>query len=142
MARGEEGGIQAAKELGESIRYHLTPVQPCHLWTYIFFSKSTVLNALSTAGSKYREARERFDDFLVGFNQSSERFVMTDLGGDDGTTTAKVKGTSYCLSVFIISLIRHYLSAHLEFQARSHETYKVVFGGMCLGDYMRHNFPD
>ena len=92
IARGKDGGLHAAKQLGESIRYHLTATQPCHLWTYVFFSKTTLLNLLARTGPRNREARERLDDFLMGFNQSSDRFMMADVGSDDGATAAKVKG--------------------------------------------------
>ncbi|KAL5527173.1 hypothetical protein ACEPAG_5964 [Sanghuangporus baumii] len=109
LSKGHKGGRLAAKLLSESIHYHLSSDQPCHIWTYVFFNRRRVYDALGKAGGLNREARGRFDEFLSGFNQSSEKFVMTDVGNDDEAVVAKVK-------------------AHLELHTRSEETHRVVFG--------------
>ncbi|EJD00943.1 uncharacterized protein FOMMEDRAFT_141705 [Fomitiporia mediterranea MF3/22] len=72
---------------------------------------------LAKAGRPYKEAYDRFEEFLLGFNQSCERFVMTDVGNDDEVTVAKLK-------------------AHLDFYSRSQEIYRVVFGGCHNGAYV------
>lgn len=128
MAKGQEGGRLASKLLGESVHFHLTSTQPCHLWTYVYFNKKGLLNALSKAGGVYKEARDRFEEFLLGFNQACERFVMVDVGNDDDAAVAKMKGIlAHALRIRLDAHVN--LSVHLDFHARSQETYKVVFGG-------------
>ena len=39
FTKGKEGGRLAARQLAESIRFHLTSDQPCHLWTYVYFNR-------------------------------------------------------------------------------------------------------
>ncbi|KAI5116546.1 hypothetical protein M0805_004328 [Coniferiporia weirii] len=119
MSKGQDGGRLAAKQLSESVHFHLTSVQPCRLWTYVFFNKRGLLDALAAAGGEYAEARERFGEFMSGFNQSSERFVMADIGSGEGATDSKIK-------------------AHLDFHARSQDTYKIVFGGCHDNSYLHH----
>ncbi|THH05018.1 hypothetical protein EW145_g5107 [Phellinidium pouzarii] len=119
MAKGQDGGRLAAKQLGESVRFHLTSAQSCHLWTYIFFNKQALLDMFAAVGGEYIEARDRFEEFVSGFNQSSEWFVMADIGNGEGAADAKIK-------------------AHLDFHARSQDTYKIVFGGCHDNSYMHH----
>ncbi|KAH8113331.1 hypothetical protein DFH11DRAFT_1510555 [Phellopilus nigrolimitatus] len=117
IAKGQEGGRLAAKQLSESVHFHLTAAQPCHLWTYIFFDKLAFLNSLVWGGEDCRDARDRLEEFMSGFNQSCERFVMADIGNDKEAAGAKIR-------------------ASLDFHARSHETYKVVFGGCHNNGYV------
>ncbi|KAL5488265.1 hypothetical protein ACEPAI_6373 [Sanghuangporus weigelae] len=117
LSEGHEGGRLAAKLLSESIHYHLSSDQPCHIWTYVFFNRRRVYDTLGKVGGPNREARDRFDEFLSGFNQSSEKFVMTDVGNDDEAVVAKVK-------------------AHLELHTRSEETHRVVFGACHNNAYL------
>ena len=94
MSKGHEGGRLAAKLLSESVHFHLTSDQPCYIWTYVFFNKRRVFDVLGKVGGPNREARDRFDEFVLGFNQSSERSIMTDVGNDDEVVVAKVKGVT------------------------------------------------
>lgn len=95
LAKAKEGGRLAAKQLAESIHYHLGSDQPCHLWTYVYFNRRRLLEAISSV----RGARDMLDEFVAGFNQSNERFVMADLGGEDGVVTSKVRGELVCIHV-------------------------------------------
>lgn len=93
IAQGQEGGRLAAKQLSESVHFHLqASANPCHLWTYVFFNKRGLMDTFARAGATFREAREHFDDFIQGFNQSSERFVMVDVGTGKEAADAKIKG--------------------------------------------------
>jgi len=37
-------------------------------------------------------AKAKFDDFIIGFNQAAERFLMVDVGSAKEAADAKIKG--------------------------------------------------
>jgi hypothetical protein len=41
-------------------------------------------------------AKMKFDDFIVGFNQAAERFLMVDVGSAKEAADAKIKGKFPC----------------------------------------------
>ena len=64
---------------------------PIQLWAYVFYNKRGLLDTFSRAGGELREARDAFEEFAIGFNQSSERFLMVDVGSGKEAADAKIK---------------------------------------------------
>jgi len=117
ILKKQEGGRLAAQQLSESIHYHNPSAQPCHLWTFIFFNKRGLMETFARAGGEFRGVREALDEFVLAFNQSSERFMMVDVGSGKEAADAKIK-------------------ALLEDHARSPDTFKIIFGGCHDNGYM------
>ncbi len=92
ILKKQEGGRLAAQQLSESIHYHNPSAQPCHLWTFIFFNKRGLMETFARAGGEFRGVREALDEFVLAFNQSSERFMMVDVGSGKEAADAKIKG--------------------------------------------------
>ncbi|KAG6832931.1 hypothetical protein H0H92_004815 [Tricholoma furcatifolium] len=111
IAQGRTGGHAAAQKLTDSILHHLSSnfgANQYQLWVYIFFNKRGLVDAFGRAGNLI--AKTRFDDFMMGFNQAAERFVMVDVGDGKEAADAKIK-------------------ARLEDELRLPQTFKIVFGG-------------
>jgi hypothetical protein len=93
ITQGQEGGLEAARLLTESVRSRLAPDlghQKFHLWVYLFYNKRGLLETFTRVGLS--AARQKFDDFIIGFNQAAERFLMVDVGGSKEAADAKIKG--------------------------------------------------
>jgi len=111
ITQGQEGGLEAARLLTESVRSRLAPDlghQKFHLWVYLFYNKRGLLETFTRVGLS--AARQKFDDFIIGFNQAAERFLMVDVGGSKEAADAKIK-------------------VYLEDNIRLPHTYKIIFGG-------------
>ncbi|KAL1739153.1 hypothetical protein HDZ31DRAFT_69233 [Schizophyllum fasciatum] len=92
IARGQEGGHAAAQRLLESITSHLEDtVGPgaYQVWVYIFFNKRGLTETFGRAGLPTVKAK--FDEFVLGFNQSAERFMMLDVGKTKEAADAKIR---------------------------------------------------
>lgn len=72
-------------------------VNPYQLWVYIFFNKRGLGEALGRSG--HVTSRLKLDDFVVGFNQAAERYLMVDVGGAKEAADAKIKGWYYSISI-------------------------------------------
>jgi hypothetical protein len=111
IAQGQEGGHAAAKMLAESVRqdfstkYH---VEQFNLWVHVFYNKRGLVDAIGRAG--FWNAKQKFEDFALGFNQAAERFVMVDVGNGKEAADAKLK-------------------VLLEDNIRLPQTCKILFGG-------------
>lgn len=92
MSKGIEGGQLAAKQLSESIQYHLTPEYPFPLWVYIFYDKACLSKPLSKTGKSTTKSRSKLEEFVAGFNRFSERFVMIDVVSEENAVRSKVEG--------------------------------------------------
>ncbi|KAG9317601.1 hypothetical protein JVU11DRAFT_1810 [Chiua virens] len=111
IALGQEGGLEAARLLTEKVRYYLAPDlghEKFHFWVYLFYNKRGLLETFARVGLS--AAKQRFEDFILGFNQAAERFLMVDVGGSKEAADAKIK-------------------VHLEDNIRLPQTYKIIFGG-------------
>ena len=65
------------------------------LSVFVFLHKKGLMEALGRAG--YSTEKSKFDEFLAGFNQAGQRFVMVDVGAGKENADSKLKGTSWCL---------------------------------------------
>lgn len=78
----------------ESVRHHFLASdlrhEKFHLWVYLFYNKRGLLETFTRVGLS--PARLKFDDFVIGFNQAAERFLMVDVGGGKEAADAKIKG--------------------------------------------------
>ena len=114
LAKGQEGGLAAAKMLAESVRQDFSSryqLDQFHLWVYVFYNKRGLVDAIGRAG--LTAAKQKFDDFVFGFNQAAERFVMVDVGSGKEAADAKIK-------------------VILEDNIRLPQTSKILFGGQLL----------
>ncbi|GLB33667.1 putative zinc finger protein [Lyophyllum shimeji] len=111
IAQGKTGGHTAAQKLSDSILQHLSSTYGANqyqLWVYVFLNKRGLVDTFGRVGNNM--AKQKFEDFMTGFNQAAERFLMVDVGDAKEAADAKIK-------------------AHLEDQIRLPQTYKIVFGG-------------
>ncbi|KXN86379.1 hypothetical protein AN958_10241, partial [Leucoagaricus sp. SymC.cos] len=111
IALGQNGGHKAASRLSESIKDHIRSLDENHqfqLSVYIFFNKRGLTDTFNRCN--YHSARIRLEDFVTGFNQASEKFIMVDVGNGKEAADSKIK-------------------AFLEDEIRLPQTYKVLFGG-------------
>lgn len=92
LEKGHDGGRDAAKMLADALRDYLQG-HPAEVLVYVFYNRSGLLTALSTAGMP--EARAGFDSFVTGFNQASKRFLMVDVGHGKEVADAKVRGMEH-----------------------------------------------
>jgi len=92
-ALGQNGGHKAASKLSESIKDYIGSLNEndFQLSVYIFFNKRGLLETFHRCG--YHSARNRLEDFVVGFNQASERFIMVDVGNGKEAADSKIKGS-------------------------------------------------
>lgn len=79
-------------------------------------------------------AKAKFDDFVLGFNQAAERFIMLDVGGAKEAADTKIKGkqgaTMACGKSRLSSIsFLTYLIAFLEDEIRLPQTEKIIFAG-------------
>lgn len=93
ITQGQEGGLEAARLLTERVRHYLASDidhEKFHLWVYLFYNKRGLLDTFVRVGLP--AAKLKFDDFILGFNQAGERFLMVDVGGSKEAADAKIKG--------------------------------------------------
>jgi hypothetical protein len=96
------------------------------LWVYVFFNKRGLLETFGKAGLQLPKAR--LDDFVMGFNQAAERFLMIDVGNGKEAADAKIKGRPYPRHDLLYPLTISTL-VHLDDNIRLPQTLKVLFGG-------------
>jgi hypothetical protein len=93
IADGQAGGHLAAKRLSDAIGQYLSSncaINQFQLWVYVFFNKRGLLETFGRAGLPI--AKAKLDDFVLGFNQAAERFLMIDVGSGKEAADAKIKG--------------------------------------------------
>ncbi|KAG8218786.1 hypothetical protein J3R82DRAFT_4461 [Butyriboletus roseoflavus] len=111
ITQGQEGGLEAARLLTVRVRHYLASDlehEKFHLWVYLFYNKRGLLETFARVGLS--AAKQKFDDFIIGFNQAAERFLILDVGGSKEAADAKIK-------------------VHLEDNIRLPQTNKIIFGG-------------
>ncbi|CAL1701466.1 unnamed protein product [Somion occarium] len=110
VAKGQAGGQTAAAKLTESIRQYL-PSDHYQLSVWVFLNKGGLLETLRKCGKE--DARRNLEDFIKGFNQAADRFLMVDVGSGKEAVDAKIKD-----------------------EAKALQTIKVVFGGCHDNGYL------
>ncbi|KAJ7780175.1 hypothetical protein DFH07DRAFT_794069 [Mycena maculata] len=111
IGQGQKGGHAAAQLLSDSTMHCLTTnhgPRTLQLWVYVFFNKRGLIETFRRAG--FIPLISKFEDFVMGFNQATERFLMVDVGNTKEAADAKLK-------------------VYLEDEIRLPETFKIVFGG-------------
>jgi hypothetical protein len=93
IAEGKEGGQRAASNLSDGIIQSLPGRNNHHLWVYVFLNKKGLSDTLGRVSKL--TAKQRLDDFIIGFNHASERFVMADVGYAKEGADAKIRGTHF-----------------------------------------------
>ena len=59
------------------------------LWAHVFLNWRGLADALGRAG--LLGAKHKLEDFMIGFNQATERFTMVDVGSAKEAADAKIK---------------------------------------------------
>ncbi|KAG6880451.1 hypothetical protein C0992_000053 [Termitomyces sp. T32_za158] len=93
IAQGRVGGHAAAQKLSDHILQYLTSnfgANQYQLWVYVFLNKRGLVDTFWRIGNN--TVKSRFDDFVTGFNQAAERFLMVDVGDAKEAADAKIKG--------------------------------------------------
>ncbi|KAH0840069.1 hypothetical protein J3R83DRAFT_1036 [Lanmaoa asiatica] len=111
ITKGQEGGLEAARLLTERIRHHIAfdlAHEKFHLWVYLFYNKRGLLETFARVALS--AAKQKLDDFIIGFNQAAERFLIVDVGGSKEAADAKIK-------------------VHLQDNIRLPQTHRIIFGG-------------
>ncbi|KAJ7699935.1 hypothetical protein B0H17DRAFT_270131 [Mycena rosella] len=111
ISQGQQGGHLAASLLSDFIIQYLSSnygARPYQLWVYLFFNKRGLTDTLGRVGLS--SASKMFEDFVVGFNQATERFTMVDVGSTKEAADAKLK-------------------VHLNDDIQLPQTFKIIFGG-------------
>ena len=89
IAEGKQGGYSAASRLTTGIKSYLGP-QQFKLLVYVFHNKRGLTATLKHHG--YDGAADKFEDFITGFNEAAERFVMVDAGELEEGIDQKLRG--------------------------------------------------
>jgi hypothetical protein len=100
ISQGLSGGHSAAQRLSDAITHHLTlTVGTNHyqLWVYIFLNKRGLMDTFGRVG--LLSAKTKFEEFILGFNQAAERFLLVDVGGAKEAADAKIKGKRHLVLV-------------------------------------------
>ncbi|KAK7696426.1 hypothetical protein QCA50_001083 [Cerrena zonata] len=140
LNRGNEGGQQAAQTLAERIRTHLREQDsiyeaPFELFIYSFLNKKGLADSLTKA--RYISHRPLMDEFLVGFNQAGDRFLMVDVGSGKENADAKIRAfladyarSPYTLKMFLgLSHDNGYVPALNELISNGHREKLVLLPG-------------
>ncbi|KAL1708534.1 hypothetical protein EV121DRAFT_254242 [Schizophyllum commune] len=91
ILEGQAGGHRAAQRLQASIVRHLNVTlgdAAYQIWVHIFFNKRGLADTLSRMGIV---GAKELDEFVLGFNQSTERFTMLDVGNTKEAADAKLR---------------------------------------------------
>ncbi|KAG1820324.1 uncharacterized protein BJ212DRAFT_1478452 [Suillus subaureus] len=94
LRQGHEGGRQAAQQLTRAVADYLTN-EDVHVlgrlsfWVTIYFNKAILASVLE----RHKLCSpEQLDAFIMGFSQSSPRFVLVDVGYGKDATFTKITG--------------------------------------------------
>ena len=96
IKRGKIGGQEAAQTLSEAIQKYVTTnygVNPYQLSVHLFLNKQGLTDALGRTVTSV--VKSKFEDFLMGFNQAAERFLVVDVGSDKEAADTKIKSKGY-----------------------------------------------
>lgn len=104
IALGNKGGRQAACKLSDVIHENLSSLGQFQLCVYVFCN----LGGLAVTLWRYHRLEpKQVRDFVCGFNEASERFIMVDVGNCKEAADAKLKGQ--CIVLTITCHFSHYL---------------------------------
>ncbi|KAJ7781390.1 hypothetical protein B0H16DRAFT_1710599 [Mycena metata] len=118
ITQGQQGGHLAARSLSDGILNFLSTnygTKPDELWVYLFYNKRGLTDTFNRVG--LCSLNKTFEDFVVGFNQAAERFIMVDAGTTKEAADVKLK-------------------VHLVDDIQLPQTFKIVFGGCHDGGYI------
>ena len=126
IAKGIPGGRDAGLQLEKGVTEYLHTQEGHQLWAYVFLDKHGVTKALRY--SPKPEAAGTLSDFMVGFSQASQRFMVVDVGGEKEAADAKITG-SVTLHFKESEYILTTLVALIEAEICLPQTVKIVFAG-------------
>jgi len=129
IKRGKTGGQEAAQTLSENIQKYITTtygVNTYQLSVHLFLNKQGLTDALGRTVNSV--VKSKFEDFLMGFNQAAERFLVVDVGNAKEAADAKIKSKFHSF-ILILPFSQPLLSAHLQDAVQLPQAYKIIFGG-------------
>jgi hypothetical protein len=129
ITRGRAGGQEAALMLSNHVKDHINclgEIQQPKIFVNIFFNKYGLSSTLQREFPASNAARELVN-FMHGFSQASERFLMADVGSGKEAADAKMRGKALGKP----SIVQLFISivAILEDEIALPQTYKIIFGG-------------
>ncbi|KAJ2915269.1 hypothetical protein MD484_g5150, partial [Candolleomyces efflorescens] len=137
IAKGIPGGHEAGMKLEAGVMKHIHRhgVQEGYqyqLWAYIFLDKHGVTKALRYSPTGKPEAAGALSEFMVGFCQANERFMVIDVGGEKEAADAKITGSfpPHYEGLALIAFV-----ALMEAELWLPETEKIIFAGTHDGGY-------
>jgi hypothetical protein len=101
VCQGRAGGSQAAQLLTKGITDYISDTEHiktdssssisgrAQIWVSIYCNKSGLQETLT---SRQICSAEQFESFIMGFNQASPLFLLTDVGSGKEAADAKIKG--------------------------------------------------
>lgn len=103
------------------------------LWVYVFLNRKGLSDTFVRV-SRYsaKLSRQKLDDFIVGFNQAAETFIMVDVGNAKEAADAKIKGALSTTQTSHPFSVSDDLAAVLEVELRSPQTESIIFGGTLI----------
>ncbi|KAF9534146.1 hypothetical protein CPB83DRAFT_803828 [Crepidotus variabilis] len=140
VAQGQAGGHIAAQKLSDSIISHLTTnygSNPYQLRVYIFLNKRGLSETLARVG--LMPGRHKFEDFIAGFNQAAERFIMLDVGSAKEAADAKIKG---CHDNGYATTLRSQITAGFKQKLILLRSYSDMAAGIDELDLPSFSIPD
>lgn len=95
LRQGHEGGRRAAQQITKVVAEYLTS-ENIHIlghlsfWISIYYNR---LNLISTLERHKLCTPEQFEAFVMGFSQTSPRFLLVDVGYGKDATFSKIAGS-------------------------------------------------
>ncbi|KAJ2915274.1 hypothetical protein MD484_g5151, partial [Candolleomyces efflorescens] len=113
ISKGIVGGREAGLQLATGIRRNLRLREGRQLWVYVFLNRRRLDEALGSSDAKPQAqlALRTLSDFMVGFSQANQRFMIVDVGAESGAAYAKI-------------------TALVEAETRLSQTEKIVLAGV------------
>lgn len=134
--------------LSDSILQYLAlnyGAHPYQLWVYVFFNKRGLTEAFGRFGNTMVKAK--FEDFYMGFNQASEKFLMVDVGSGKEAADAKIKGRNpppFTPAVYPIEHVhvQHTLKTTFAYPRHTKLSSAVSVHSFCLTFYIKFTLND
>lgn len=131
LTQGQRGGRCAAQQLTKGIAEFLSKEdvyafgRQLSFWVTVYFNKAGLLNSLVAHDIC---TQEQLDSFLAGFSQASPRFSVIDVGDDNESAEAKIRGRP-SLFLQLSAIILNAFTEYVQIFTRFPQTIRVFFGG-------------
>lgn len=83
----------------------------CQIYIYVFLHKQGLTSTFKKYG--LGEVAKNLEEFVIGFNQAAERFIVVDVGSGKEAVDSKLRGPS-CLVVIEMRPLTSYYDSLLR----------------------------